>query len=119
MRCWRSGGRDRSAGIRSGVIEAADYDVEEEPERRVLIRTIEASTEPAPDRWEGFRAMTVRKLEVADATESLAAYIRKAAGSGPVVITDEGQPIAALVMLEGTDLDSVALSTDPEFLALI
>jgi antitoxin (DNA-binding transcriptional repressor) of toxin-antitoxin stability system len=63
--------------------------------------------------------VTVRRLEVADATESLAAYIRKAAGCGPVVITDEGHPIAALVMLEGTDLESVALSTDPEFLALI
>ena len=63
--------------------------------------------------------MTVRRIEVADATESLATYIRKAAGSGPVVVTDEGQPVAALVMLEGADLESVALSTDPEFLELI
>ena len=63
--------------------------------------------------------MTIRRVEVADATESLAAYIRKVAGKGPVVVTEEGQPVAALVMLEDTDLESVALSTDPEFLELI
>jgi prevent-host-death family protein len=63
--------------------------------------------------------MTIRRVEVADANESLATYIRKAAGNGPVVVTDEGQPVAALVLLEDTDLESVALSTDPEFLELI
>jgi antitoxin (DNA-binding transcriptional repressor) of toxin-antitoxin stability system len=63
--------------------------------------------------------MTVRRVEVADATESLATYIRKAAGSGAVVVTDDGQPVAALVMLEDTDLETVALSSDPEFLELI
>jgi hypothetical protein len=61
--------------------------------------------------------MRVRKVEVADATESLATYIRKAAG--PVVVTADGQPVAALVMLEDTDLKTVALSADPEFLELI
>jgi antitoxin (DNA-binding transcriptional repressor) of toxin-antitoxin stability system len=61
--------------------------------------------------------MTVKRVEVADATESLATYIR--AGSGPVVVTDDGQPVAALVMLEHTDLETVVLSADPEFLALI
>jgi prevent-host-death family protein len=55
--------------------------------------------------------MTIRKVDVADATESLATYIRKVAASGPVVVTEEGQPVAALVMLEDTDLESVALST--------
>jgi antitoxin (DNA-binding transcriptional repressor) of toxin-antitoxin stability system len=63
--------------------------------------------------------MTVRRVEVTEATESLATYIREAAGSGVVVVTDEGQPVAALVMLDDTDLESVALSTDPEFLELI
>jgi antitoxin (DNA-binding transcriptional repressor) of toxin-antitoxin stability system len=63
--------------------------------------------------------MTIITVDVANATESLASYIRKAAGSGPVVVTNEGQPVAALVLLEDTDLESVALSTDPEFLALI
>jgi prevent-host-death family protein len=63
--------------------------------------------------------MTIKTVEFANATESLATYIRKAAESGPVVVTSEGQPVAALVLLEDTDLESVALSTDPEFLALI
>ena len=62
--------------------------------------------------------MTVRKVEVSDATESLATYVRDGA-AGPVVITDEGRPVAALVLLEHTDLETVALSTDPEFLTLI
>jgi len=35
------------------------------------------------------------------------------------VFTDEGRPVAALVLLENTDLETVALSTDLEFLELI
>lgn len=62
--------------------------------------------------------MTVKKVEVTHATESLATYVRKA-DAGPVVVTDAGRPIAALVLLENTDLETVALSTDPEFLEII
>jgi prevent-host-death family protein len=62
--------------------------------------------------------MTVKRVEVTDATESLAAYIRQA-DAGPVVVTDAGRPVAALVLLENTDLETVVLSTDPEFLGLI
>lgn len=32
---------------------------------------------------------------------------------------EKGRAVAALVMLENTDLETVALSTDPEFLRLI
>lgn len=60
--------------------------------------------------------MTVKRVEVTDATESLATYVRQA---DAVVVTDEGRPVAALVLLENTDLETVALSTDPEFLELI
>jgi len=62
--------------------------------------------------------MTVKRVEVAEATESLATYIRQA-DAGPVVVTEAGRPVAALVLLENTDLETVALSTDPEFLDLI
>jgi antitoxin (DNA-binding transcriptional repressor) of toxin-antitoxin stability system len=62
--------------------------------------------------------MTVFKIDMINATESLATYVRKA-DAGPVVITDEGRPVAALVILENADLETVALSTDPEFLDLI
>lgn len=62
--------------------------------------------------------MTVLRIDMTDATESLATYVRKA-DAGPVVITDDGRPVAALVVLENTDLETVALSTDAEFLDLI
>lgn len=62
--------------------------------------------------------MTVLRIDMTDATESLATYVRKA-DAGPVVITDDGRPVAALVVLENTDMETVALSTDPEFLELI
>jgi antitoxin (DNA-binding transcriptional repressor) of toxin-antitoxin stability system len=62
--------------------------------------------------------MTVKKVEVADATEPLASYLEKG-DTGPIVIIDAGRPVAALVLLENTDLETVALSTDPEFLDLI
>jgi antitoxin (DNA-binding transcriptional repressor) of toxin-antitoxin stability system len=62
--------------------------------------------------------MTVKRVEFAEATESLATYIRQA-DAGPVVVTEAGRPVAALVLLENTDLETVVLSTDPEFLDLI
>lgn len=62
--------------------------------------------------------MTVRKVEVADATESLATYVSKAE-EGAVVVTEAGRPVAALVLLESTDLETVSLSTDRAFLDLI
>ena len=38
---------------------------------------------------------------------------------GPVIVTSEGRPVAALVSLENIDLETVSLSTNREFLALI
>ena len=37
----------------------------------------------------------------------------------PIVITREGQPIAALVPVEGVDLETLSLSTNPEFWEII
>ena len=62
--------------------------------------------------------MTVVKIDITDATDPLAAYVRKA-DAGPLIITDQERPIAALVLLGITDLETVALSTDPDFLKLI
>ena len=36
-----------------------------------------------------------------------------------VVITDHGQPVAALVAIENADLETASLSTNPQFLNLI
>ena len=61
---------------------------------------------------------TVRKLDIAEATESLAEYAQKA-DEGPLVVTREGQPIALVVRVENADLETVTLSNHPEFLDLI
>ncbi|HEY0780957.1 MAG TPA: hypothetical protein VGE98_00770 [Thermoanaerobaculia bacterium] len=62
--------------------------------------------------------MTVKVIEVSDAIESLGTYVREQ-GSKPLVVMDGGRPVATLVSVENADLETIALSTDPEFLALI
>ncbi|MBI3409692.1 MAG: hypothetical protein HY040_15230 [Planctomycetes bacterium] len=52
------------------------------------------------------------------ATATLAAYAEQLA-SGPVVLTERGKPVAALVALENVDLETVLLSTNPRFMELI
>jgi antitoxin (DNA-binding transcriptional repressor) of toxin-antitoxin stability system len=60
----------------------------------------------------------MRVIEQKDATASLAEY---AAGIGndPLVVTSDGQPVAALVPIENADMETVGLSTNREFLDLI
>ena len=60
----------------------------------------------------------MKVVEKADATRTLAEYAAEI-GSGPVVITSQGQPVAALVPIENADLETVALSTNRQFLDLI
>lgn len=62
--------------------------------------------------------MTVRKVDIAEATEPLARYA-KTADEGPVVVTSNGQPIAVVVGVENADLETVALSNHPQFLEVI
>jgi len=57
-------------------------------------------------------------LEMAKATAPLAEYARDVSKE-PVILTVDGRPIAALVPIENADLETVALSTHPQFLALI
>ena len=57
-------------------------------------------------------------LEIAQATEPLAKYVEQTA-RGPVVLTRKGRPVAAIVALENTDMESVALANNPEFWAII
>jgi antitoxin (DNA-binding transcriptional repressor) of toxin-antitoxin stability system len=54
-------------------------------------------------------------VEKVDATEGLAEYAAEIR-SGLVVVTDHGQPVAALVPLENADLETVALSTNRQFI---
>ena len=52
------------------------------------------------------------------ATAPLAEYTNRVKKE-PVIVTRKGKPIAALVSIEHADLETVALSTNRKFLALI
>lgn len=60
----------------------------------------------------------MRTMEVTQATGSLEAYIREAQ-AGPIVLTRRGRPVAALVPIQGMDLEQLTLATNEQFLALI
>lgn len=62
--------------------------------------------------------MTTRTLELAEATQPLADYAQEVDG-GPIIVTRNGQPIAALVALPNTDAETLALSQNPQFMAII
>jgi antitoxin (DNA-binding transcriptional repressor) of toxin-antitoxin stability system len=57
-------------------------------------------------------------VEIAEANATLAEYTSDLAES-PVIITENGQPIAALVTLENVDLETISLSTNPKFIELM
>ena len=60
----------------------------------------------------------MKVIERTDATASLAEYAAEI-GNDPLVVTSHGQPVAALVPIENADMETVALSTNREFLDLI
>ena len=60
----------------------------------------------------------MKTLEMAKATAPLVEYAREVK-KGPVILTVEGKPVAALVSVENADLETVTLSNSPQFLALI
>ena len=60
----------------------------------------------------------MKTVEKSEATASLGTYAGHAEDF-PIVITDNGQPIAALLPVPNTDVETIALSTDPAFLSLI
>ena len=60
----------------------------------------------------------MKVIDTRDATATLAEYATQI-GNGPVIVTSEGRPVAALVPIENADLETVSLSTNREFLALI
>jgi prevent-host-death family protein len=61
---------------------------------------------------------TVKTLEISKATNSLAHYA-KAVRRGPMVLTSRGRPVAALVSVLEMDRESLALCSNPEFMAMI
>ena len=60
----------------------------------------------------------MKSVEVEDAAASLAQYVR-GVRKRPVMLTRKGKPVAALVSVEGSDWESISLSTNPKFIAII
>jgi prevent-host-death family protein len=60
----------------------------------------------------------MKTIEMDDAKGTLAEYAR-GLRRGPVILTRRGKPVAALVSVEDADWESISLSTNPEFMAII
>jgi len=62
--------------------------------------------------------MITRTVELAEASQSLAEYAQQV-DDGVIIVTSNGRPIAAVVALPNTDAETVALSQNSQFLAII
>jgi len=60
----------------------------------------------------------MKTLELAKATAPLAQYARRMR-KDPVILTKDGKPVAALVLINEADLESMRVSMDPRFIAII
>ncbi len=60
----------------------------------------------------------MKTLDIAKATAPLSEYALKIK-KAPVVLTQNGRPIAVLISLENADAESIRLSNNKQFLALI
>jgi len=60
----------------------------------------------------------MKTLDVAKATLPLSDYAKKVKKE-PIVVTKEGRPVAALVSITNADIETVSLSSNPKFIALI
>jgi len=60
----------------------------------------------------------MKKMEMEKATAPLLEYARDVR-KHPVVLTVKGKPVAALVSVENADAETVSLSTNSRFLAVI
>ena len=60
----------------------------------------------------------MRTIDIAKATGQLREYA-ESASQEPVVVTRSGKPIAAVIGVDDFDFESLSLSTNPKFIALI
>ena len=60
----------------------------------------------------------MRTVEMSEASRSLREYAQEAVDE-PIVILSGGQPAAVLLSLVNADLESISLSLNPEFMAII
>ena len=62
--------------------------------------------------------MSIRAVEISDAVQSLGEYAQQIS-AGPVVVTKGGQPVAVVVSVENSDMESISLSLNPDFMEII
>jgi PHD/YefM family antitoxin component YafN of YafNO toxin-antitoxin module len=60
----------------------------------------------------------MKTVEIDQANDSLRNYAGSVRDT-PLVITDSGKPVAALLSLDNVDMETVSLSTNPKFLSII
>ncbi|MBN1851479.1 MAG: hypothetical protein JW829_02100 [Pirellulales bacterium] len=60
----------------------------------------------------------MKVVDKQEATRTLADYTSEIEG-GAIVVTDHGQPVAALVPINNADIETVSLSTNQQFLDII
>jgi len=60
----------------------------------------------------------MKTVEFAKAALPLSDYTKKVKKE-PFIITKEGKPVAALVSITNADIETVSLSSNPKFIALI
>ena len=60
----------------------------------------------------------MKTIEIAKAKSPLADYAKKVTRE-PVIVIANGKPVAALVGIKNADIETVSLSNNPRFLALV
>jgi len=60
----------------------------------------------------------MKKLELAEATASLANYVENLERE-TLILSSEGEPVAVLMPIENVDLETISLSNNPEFIAIL
>lgn len=60
----------------------------------------------------------MKTIEISKANLPLSDYTKKVKRE-PVIITKEGKPVAVLVSISNADIETVSLSNNPKFIALI
>ena len=60
----------------------------------------------------------MKTLEMTEAVAPLAEYARDVEEE-PIILTDDGKPVAALIAIENADYETAILSIHPKFIELI
>jgi PHD/YefM family antitoxin component YafN of YafNO toxin-antitoxin module len=62
--------------------------------------------------------MSVHTIDITEATHPLADYLQQIE-TEPTVVMREGQPVAVVASIDDVDMESLSLSANPQFRAII